>query len=93
MDKIRKKVTFYGTVQGVGFRYRAYCAAHTYGVTGWVRNAEDGSVEAEFEGTREDISSVLESIAAGHYISIDNIVTTLIPVQNDRDFRIKDDWY
>ena len=93
MNKIRKKVTFYGTVQGVGFRYRAYHAAHSYGVSGWVRNAPDGSVEAEFEGDPDDISAVIETVAAGRYISIDNIVTTVVPLENDRDFRIKDSGY
>lgn len=93
MEKIRRRVRFFGTVQGVGFRYRTYHSAQAYGVTGWVRNAEDGSVEAEFEGTREDIDRVIETVAQGRYISVDRIVKAEIPLENDRGFRIRDSWY
>lgn len=92
-EKIRKNVIFYGSVQGVGFRYRAYHAAHSFGVTGWVRNSPDGSVEAEFEGTADDIASVIEAIGAGRYISIDKMLTKIVPLEGDRDFRIRDSWY
>ena len=37
-EEIRYHVIFYGQVQGVGFRYRAYYAAYQLGLTGWVRN-------------------------------------------------------
>ncbi len=39
-----------GMVQGVGFRYSARAKAKTLGVTGWIRNDMDGSVEIECEG-------------------------------------------
>ena len=39
-----------GFVQGIGFRYAAADAARSRGVSGWVRNRADGSVEAAFEG-------------------------------------------
>lgn len=47
MKKIRKEYRFYGRVQGVGFRYHANYAAQQLGITGWVRNCYDGSVEAQ----------------------------------------------
>ena len=50
---IRKHIRFWGRVQGVGFRYRAYHAANAVGATGWVRNEYDGSVTMEIQGTEE----------------------------------------
>ena len=48
-SKIRKHIYFYGRVQGVGFRYYAVQKANQLGLTGWVRNLSDGSVEMEVE--------------------------------------------
>ena len=43
--KIRKHIIFYGRVQGVGFRYYAVQKANQLGLTGWVRNCWDETVE------------------------------------------------
>ena len=57
--RARAHVTFRGVVQGVNFR--AHCRGHALGVglTGWVRNCEDGSVEAVFEGERKAIEDAI----------------------------------
>lgn len=39
-----------GRVQGVGFRYYTVQAARSLGLSGWVRNRADGSVEIEVAG-------------------------------------------
>ncbi len=44
-----------GEVQGVGFRYSAMREAKALGLTGWVRNAEDGSVEVWAEGEESSL--------------------------------------
>ena len=62
---IRKRIAFYGWVQGVGFRYRARHAAELYGTTGWVRNEYDGSVTMEIQGTEEQIDQVILAIERG----------------------------
>ena len=59
---IRKHFFFKGRVQGVGFRYRAQNAASMYGVTGWVKNLYDGSVEMEAQGTEKDIDKVVQPL-------------------------------
>jgi acylphosphatase len=55
--RVRVRVT--GRVQGVF--YRASCAreARARSVAGWVRNAEDGAVEAAFEGQAADVEALL----------------------------------
>ena len=50
MSVIRRRWRFTGEVQGVGFRYYARAAAQHLGLTGWVRNRMDGSVEALVQG-------------------------------------------
>ena len=52
---IRKRIYVYGSVQGVGFRYRTEHAANAVGATGWVHNESDGSVLLEIQGTEEQI--------------------------------------
>ena len=64
---IRKHFFFKGRVQGVGFRYRAQNAASMYGVTGWVKNLYDGSVEMEAQGLEEDIDKVILTLQNSRY--------------------------
>ena len=77
----RKHITFYGWVQGVGFRYRACHAADLYGCTGWVKNEWDGSVSMEIQGEEEDIDKVILTIEAGRYVRIENMDSKTIPVE------------
>ena len=81
--KIRKHLVFYGSVQGVGFRYRAIYAAQRFGCTGWVRNEWDGSVVMEIQGEEKDIDQVIISIEAGKYIWINNLTAVSIPVEDN----------
>lgn len=60
-DKVRAHVIITGRVQGVFFRMETQRAARGIGgITGWVRNKRDGSVEAVFEGDKAQIDKVLE---------------------------------
>lgn len=54
-----------GTVQGVGFRYFVQDAAHLLGITGWVRNRWDGSVEVMAEGEKEKLNQLLNALRHG----------------------------
>lgn len=48
-----------GRVQGVGFRYHMYRVANELGVTGWVRNRRDGSVEATVSGAPDAVEKII----------------------------------
>lgn len=49
-EVVRRRVEVRGRVQGVFFRETTRREAARHGVTGWVRNRPDGTVEAVFEG-------------------------------------------
>ena len=48
-----------GYVQGVGFRYAMAEEAERLGVTGWVRNRRDGTVEAVVDGARDALDAIV----------------------------------
>lgn len=54
-DYVLAHLRITGIVQGVFFRASTREAAIAFGVSGWVRNLPDGSVEAVFEGPREAV--------------------------------------
>ncbi len=58
----RVTVRYEGHVQGVGFRWTAARAARQVGVTGWVRNERDGSVQLVAEATGEQLDRLLHSV-------------------------------
>ncbi len=85
---VRKHIVFHGTVQGVGFRWRASRAAGLYGCTGWCRNEWDGSVTMEIQGTREAIDRAVSAIGAGRYVTIEDMESAEIPAdETERGFR------
>ena len=55
----------HGFVQGVGFRFAVERAALSRGVAGWIRNNADGTVEAVFEGRREDVETLIDFCRRG----------------------------
>jgi acylphosphatase len=54
-----------GRVQGVFYRASTQTTAQNLGLTGWVRNREDGSVELVAEGPRASLESLLEWCRSG----------------------------
>ncbi|UOQ93506.1 acylphosphatase [Halobacillus shinanisalinarum] len=61
----RKQMIVHGRVQGVGFRATIEQLAKQYGLTGWVKNKPDGTVEIEAEGYENELSSFIEVVRAG----------------------------
>ena len=62
---IARRVVFQRRVKGVFFREKASRRARRAGVSGWVRNNEDGSVEAWFEGDPDDVEVMLHFAETG----------------------------
>ncbi len=54
-----KHLRITGRVQGVGFRYSMWRKATQLGITGWVRNCRDGSVEAVVDGSDEALEAII----------------------------------
>jgi acylphosphatase len=62
---VRKNLRIDGRVQGVGFRIYMERQAHELGITGWVRNRMDGSVEAVVQGTPEAVDAMITRARRG----------------------------
>lgn len=89
MAEVRKRIVFHGRVQGVGFRYTAKYMAQSLGLTGWVRNEYDGTVQMEIQGREALINKLLVGLNHGHYIVIEWMDTKeLSPVEDERSFRV-----
>ncbi len=54
-----KHLRISGVVQGVGFRYSMQAEARRLGVTGWVRNCRDGTVEAVVDGPAKAVDAMV----------------------------------
>ena len=79
-----------GKVQGVGFRYFVIKKAQNLGLSGWVRNLPDGSVEARAEGRSETLeifeSSLKQGPAWSHVLECRVMAVT---PENHTGFKIK----
>lgn len=67
--KKTKKIIFYGTVQGVGFRFTCKKEAQRFGLTGQVKNELDGSVEVIAQGEDKQISLFLLALTRHTYLA------------------------
>ena len=59
-DRTRAHVFVSGRVQGVFYRATTREQAGTHGVDGWVKNLDDGRVEAVFEGEEPAVEELIE---------------------------------
>lgn len=67
MNRVYILVT--GVVQGVGFRHAACKKAEELGLTGWVRNTQNGKVEILAEGSKEALKKLVNWSKKGSYLS------------------------
>lgn len=71
---IRAHVFIQGRVQGINYRWWTSRTAQGLQLTGWVRNLEDGRVEAVFEGPKKKVEAMINKCKRGPMLSrVDHI--------------------
>jgi acylphosphatase len=86
---IRQHATVRGEVQGVGFRYNAHAVAVKLGVSGFVRNLPDGSVEAEIEGDDTAVGRMVEWLRSGPtWATVSSVEVTDVATTGDSEFLV-----
>ncbi|NNN04810.1 MAG: acylphosphatase [Elusimicrobia bacterium] len=86
----RRYVRVRGRVQGVGYRWFVRTLAEAMGLTGWVRNREDGSVEAEVEGEPQALDEFVRRLKDGNPAAgVDAIEWSKAAPQGGRGFEIR----
>ena len=90
----RRHWHFTGSVQGVGFRYRAQYAAQLLDLTGWVENNWDGTVDLEAQGSAAQLDRLVPTITGtSHWIHIETFTCKSIPPDPaERSFRVRVDF-
>ena len=86
---VRRRVTFHGRVQHVGFRLELEQMASRLGLTGWVKNLEDSGVQAEIQGYESRIRYLLKFMRSLKRIKIGKMENKpCSPKQNETEFKI-----
>ena len=90
-NRIARRFFISGDVQGVGFRFFAQRAAARHQVVGYVKNLEDGRVEAFAEGPTQSVEAFRNDLATGPRFSSVNHVEEISLDPSDRysSFRIE----
>mgnify|MGYP005997822177 CR=1 FL=1 len=88
---LQLKIVVSGKVQGVGYRYFTQMKAVQFGITGWVRSRQDGTVEMLTTGTRANLDLFIEEIRRGNpFSTVDQIdINEIEAEENYKSFTIK----
>ncbi len=88
---IARKFMFSGRVQGVGFRFFTQRVAARYQIRGYVRNLEDGRVEAFAQGGEKSVEAFKQDLTAGPRFAKVNDVEEIVlePDETFLSFRIE----
>ncbi|MGA3352356.1 MAG: acylphosphatase [Acidimicrobiales bacterium] len=90
MDRVRRRLIVSGRVQNVWFRDSCRTEALARGVSGWVRNCSDGSVEAVFEGSAESVEQMISWCRQGPpRARVDNLEVIPEPARGEAGFAIR----
>jgi len=89
-DRVRAHVFVSGRVQGVYYRASTRDRAREAGVDGWVKNLDDGRVEAVFEGPERAVDEMVEWCRTGSRAArVENVeLTTTVP-EGEAGFEVR----
>jgi len=91
--KPEKLARFYrvrGRVQGVGFRYFVERAGAAIGLSGWVRNDDDGTVQVYAVGNREQLSELAGLLWQGpRWAEVRGVDESEAPIEQVRGFYVR----
>ena len=89
--EVARKFLIRGEVQGVGYRFFAQRAAARHQIVGYVKNCDDGSVEAFAEGSAHDVEAFKIDLATGpQWAIVDQLEEiSLEPTGSFSSFRIE----
>ena len=86
-DFVRSHVVVSGRVQGVYYRASTVAEAHARGLNGWVRNRDNGDVEAVFEGPRDAVEGMIAWCRVGPaHARVDDVDVTWEAPAGERGF-------
>ena len=92
----KEQARFYwvrGRVQGVGFRYFVERAARELGLSGYVKNLDDGRVEVYAAGTANQLAELERRLWKGPaYADVRGVEAQEAPVRRQGSFRIEASW-
>jgi acylphosphatase len=90
MERSAVHLVVVGRVQGVAFRARAVAEASRLGLSGWVRNRMDGTVEARAEGPRDAVEAFVAWCHRGPSAArVEEVQVTQVPATGmDRGFQV-----
>lgn len=89
-DRTRVHVFVAGDVQGKGFSEAIYAKATEQNVVGWVKDLNDGRIEAVIEGPRDEVYRVVGLCRAGpNGARVDGVQVDREPPKNDKTFKFK----
>ncbi|MFB6117838.1 acylphosphatase [Halosegnis sp.] len=89
-DRVRAHMFISGHVQGVYYRATTRDKARERGVDGWVRNLDDGRVEAVFEGPREAVDAMVKWCHEGSpQARVDDVAVDYTDPEGEDGFRVR----
>ena len=85
----RIRITIAGRVQGVFFRKSAQARATALGLSGWVKNLDDGRVQAEVQGEPYGLELFIEWCQRGPDMArVTGVDKEMVPPIPEKGFRI-----